>query len=117
MAEKEDALDRKGAWIERMFDKLFSAMTQNPWATLLVLSVGLNFMQYSEAKDKDDKWRADITALNEKINAAVEYRVEKETTKQLQPIQAQQNRTDSRIDTSLQRLDETVEKVNKKYNR
>lgn len=116
MAVNEDALDRKGAWIERMFDRLYAAVLKNPYATLLVLSVGLNFMQYQEAKTKDENWRKDITALNEKINAAVERGVERETARQIAPIKAQQDSTNRKLDTSLNRLNNTIENVDKKYN-
>ncbi|RZJ91831.1 MAG: hypothetical protein EOO20_03975 [Chryseobacterium sp.] len=117
MSEKEDVIDRKGAWIERMFDRLFSAITQNPWATLLVLSVGLNLLQYQEAKDKDNAWRKDITSLNEKINQAVEKRVEFETTKQIAPIKAQQDSTSKKVDTSLININGTVESVKQYFNK
>jgi hypothetical protein len=44
---KQDMIDRKAAWLERMFDRLFIAVQQNPFATMLILSVGLNFWQYN----------------------------------------------------------------------
>lgn len=115
--EQQDIIDRKGAWIERMFDRLFSAIKENPFATLLVLSVGLNFMQYQEAKNKDKAWRADITSLNEKINAAVKERVLSELPKQLEPIRASQDSSSKKVDTSLNNINETVQSVKKYFDK
>lgn len=109
MSEKNDAIDRKGAWIERMFDRIYAAVKENPLATLLVLSVGLNFMQYQEAKRQAERWRVDITTLNEKINAAVEKRVEYETTKQMAPLK-------KNVDTSLINVNGTVETIKEYFN-
>lgn len=111
MSENNDILDRKGAWIERMFDRIYNGIKENPTATVLVLSIGLNFMQYREAKQLAKEWKADITALNEKINVAIEKSVERQLGEKMEPIINSNNK----LDTALTKMDRTVENFKKKY--
>lgn len=111
MNEKSDLIDRKGAWIERMFDRVFAAIKENPYATLLVLSVALNFMQYREAKQSFKDWQNDTKALNEKINIAIEKSVERQLGEKMEPIINSNNK----LDTALTKMDKTVENFKKKY--
>lgn len=115
--EKQDMLDRKGAWIERMFDRLFSAVQKNPFATLLILSIGLNFWQYNINNEMNRLRIQDITMLNEKINVAVAAGVQRELPKQLAPYQAQQDSNSKKLDTSLINLNGTVESVKQYFNK
>lgn len=80
-ANSQDIIDRKAAWMERMFDKLFFALQLNPYATMLILSVGLNFWQYSINNEMNQLRIKDITMLNEKINVAIEKGVQTELTR------------------------------------
>lgn len=114
---KQDMIDRKAAWLERMFDRLFIAVQQNPFATMLILSVGLNFWQYNVINEMNRLRIQDITMLNEKINIAVAKGVERELPKQLAPYKEQQDSNSKRLDTSLINLNGTVESVKQYFNR
>ncbi|NII81760.1 MULTISPECIES: hypothetical protein [unclassified Pedobacter] len=117
MSENEDVIDRKGAWIERMFDRLYSAVTQNPWATLLVLSVGLNFMLISMNSDLQQARLDDEKKSNQEMIDEVRRSVQRETTKQIAPIKAQQDSIVKNVDTSLININGTVESVKKYFNK
>lgn len=114
---KQDMIDRKAAWLERMFDRLFIAVQQNPFATMLILSVGLNFWQYNVINEMNRLRIQDITMLNEKINIAVAKGVERELPKQLAPYKEQQDSNSKRLDTSLINLNGTVESVKQYFNK
>lgn len=113
--DKQDMMDRKAAWIERMFDRLFAAVEKDPKATLLVLSVALNFWMFSIITNLNKLRIADITLLNEKINKAVEQSVKNELPKQMAPYKEQQDSNNKKLDSSLINLDGTVEKVKQYY--
>lgn len=117
IATKQDMIDRKAAWLERMFDRLFIAVQQNPFATMLLLSVGLNFWQYNVINEMNRLRIQDITMLNEKINIAVAKGVERELPKQLAPYKEQQDSNSKRLDTSLINLNGTVESVKQYFNK
>jgi hypothetical protein len=117
MSEKEDVIDRKGAWIERMFDRLFLAIKENPFATLLVLSVGLNFMLISMNSDLQQARLDDEKKSNQEMIDEVRRSVQKETTKQIAPIKAQQDSIVKNVDTSLININGTVESVKKYFNK
>jgi hypothetical protein len=110
-SEKQDMVDRKAAWIERMFDRLFAAVGANPTAAILVLSAGLNFWQFSINKDINELRISDNARLNEKINAAVEKSVERKLPEHLAPYEAKQDSISKNMDTSLYNLNGTVESV------
>lgn len=114
---KQDLVDRKAAWIERMFDRIFIAVQKNPFATLLILSIGLNFWQYNINNEMNRLRIQDITLLNEKINVAVAAGVQRELPKQLAPYQAQQDSNSKKLDTSLTNLNGTVESVKQYFNK
>lgn len=114
---KQDMIDRKAAWLERMFDRMFIAVQQNPFATMLLLSVGLNFWQYNVINEMNRLRIQDITMLNEKINIAVAKGVERELPKQLAPYKEQQDSNSKRLDTSLINLNGTVESVKQYFNK
>ncbi|SHG08036.1 hypothetical protein [Pedobacter caeni] len=114
---KQDMIDRKAAWFERMFDRLFFAVQQNPFATMLLLSVGLNFWQYNVINEMNRLRIQDITMLNEKINVAVAKGVERELPRQLAPYKEQQDSNSKRLDTSLINLNGTVESVKQYFNK
>lgn len=117
MAEKQDMIDRKGAWIERMFDRLFSAIQSNPFATLLILSIGLNYMQFADNREMTRLRIEDISSLNEKINTAVYKNLQKELPIQLAPYKEQQDSNSKKLDTSLHNLNGTVESVKEYFNK
>lgn len=114
---KQDLIDRKTAWIERMFDRLFMAVQQNPFATMLILSVGLNFWQYNINNEMNRLRIQDITMLNEKINMAVVTGVQRELPRQLAPYKEQQDSNSRKLDTSLLNLNGTVESVKRYFNK
>lgn len=110
-------LDRKMSWLERMFDRLFSAIQKDMKGTLLILSIGMNFY---------------ITNLYIKLNASskeemineVRRSVQRELPKSLAPIQAKQDSISKNIDsmnknvdTSLINLNGTVETVKQYFNK
>jgi len=111
--QKQDMVDRKAAWIERIFDKLYTATIKNPYGALLVVSVMMNIWQFNINANKDVMWREDITKLNDKINAAVERSVQRELPKQMAPIQAKQDSLNKNVDTSLLNLNGTLESFKK----
>lgn len=113
----QDLIDRKTAWIERMFDRLFMAVQQNPFATMLILSVGLNFWQYNINNEMNRLRIQDITMLNEKINMAVVTGVQRELPRQLAPYKEQQDSNSRKLDTSLLNLNGTVESVKRYFNK
>ena len=115
-AETQDMIDRKAAWIERMFDRLFTAVQLNPFATMLLLSVAMNFWQYSALNEMNRLRIKDITSLNEKINLAVEKGVRQELPRQLAPYKEQQDSNNKKLDTSLIHLNGTVESVRRYIN-
>lgn len=108
---KQDMVDRKAAWLERMFDRLFAAVQQNVFATLLVLAVGVIFWQQATINRLNELRIADITSLNEKINVAVERSVERKLPEKLAPYEAKQDSISKNVDTSLYNLNGTVESV------
>lgn len=117
MSEKEDVIDRKGAWIERMFDRLYLAVTQNPWAALLVLSVGLNFMLIRMNGNLQEARLTDSQASKKEIIDEVRRSVRLETTRQITPIKAQQDSVLKNVDTSLTNINGTVESVKQYFNK
>jgi len=110
---KQDMVDRKAAWVERIFDKLYAATIKNPYGALLVVSVLMNIWQFNINANKDVRWQEDITKLNDKINAAVERSVQRELPKQMVTIQAKQDSVSKNVDTSLLNLNGTLETVRK----
>lgn len=117
MSENEDVIDRKGAWIERMFDRLFIAIKENPFATLLVLSVGLNFMLINMNSNLQQARLDDEKKSNKEMIDEVRRSVERETTKQIAPIKAQQDSIVKNVDTSLININGTVESVKKYFDK
>lgn len=115
--EQQDIIDRKGAWIERMFDRLFSAIKENPFATLLVLSVGLNFMLMNMNSTLQEARLTDSKASKKEILDEVRKSVERETAKQLEPIKASQDSSSKKVDTSLNNINETVQSVKEYFNK
>jgi len=108
---KQDMIDRKAAWIERMFDRLFGAIQKNPYATIAVISIAMNIWQFNIGTDKDAARILDITQLNEKVNKAIEARVEQKVSEKMAPIQAQQEDQNKKLDTSLNKFDNTMKAV------
>jgi len=109
MTTKQDAIDRKGAFIERMFDRLYAAIKENPLATILVFSVALNFWViklYIEL----------IKTSKEEMIAEVRSTVKIETEQYMKPIKAQQDSVIKNVDTSLININGTVEQVKKYFN-
>lgn len=104
VAEKQDMLDRKAAWIERMFERLFSAIQKDVKGTLLVLSVGLNFYIVNLYVNLQQTTKQEMIA-------EVRRSVRAEIPKQMAPIQAQQDSIIKNVDTSLLNLNGTVESV------
>lgn len=108
---KQDMVDRKAAWVERMFDRLFAAIQKNPYATIAVISVGMNIWQFNIGTDKDRLRIQDITTLNEKVNMAIEKRVDEKVSEKMVPIQAKTDSVTSNIDTSLTNLNGIVNSI------
>lgn len=104
---KQDVIDRKAALLERIFDKLFSAVKENVFATLLVLAIIVIFWQQSTIND--------ITALRlaekDKSKEEMINEVRRTVERQLVPIQAQTDSNSRKLDTSLINLNGTVETV------
>lgn len=105
--EKQDMLDRKGAWIERMFDRLFSAIQKNILATVLVISIGYNIYQSSRVDGFQDK----LIELSYKQKEEMIDEVRRSVSTQLTPIREKQDSNSSKLDTSLIELNSTVRKV------
>src|SRR4051812_48985533 len=97
--EQQDIIDRKAAWVERAFDKLFSGIKENPLATLLVLSVGLNIMLMNMNSNLQEARLNDNQASKKEILDEVRNSVQRETTKQLAPIKASQDSSSKKVDT------------------
>jgi len=114
---KLDALDRKGAWVERMFDRVFKAAREDTKATIIVVLLGWIIWQQITINEANRLRIADITALNEKINLATEKSVERKLNEKLAPIQAKQDSTSKAVDTTLLNLNGTVESVRKYINK
>lgn len=110
---KQDMVDRKAAWLERMFDRLFSAIQKDVKGTLLILSVAFNFYLANLYIDLNK------SSKDEMINE-VRKTAQIEVSKQLAPIQAQQqaaqDSNSSKLDTSLINLNETVKSVKQYFN-
>ncbi|MBB2148779.1 hypothetical protein [Pedobacter gandavensis] len=115
--EKQDMVDRKAAWIERMFDRLFTAMQKNMTATVLILSLGLNFYQYTLKNEVDALRLAEYAKSKEEMILEVRRSVQRELPKQLAPYQAQQDSNSKKLDTSLINLNGTVESVKQYFNK
>lgn len=111
--QKQDMFDRKMGFIERMFDKITTAISNDVKGTILAISVMVNVWLMREISDVNRLRIEDITSLNEKINIAVEKRVSNEIPKQLAPYKEQQDSNSKKLDTSLINLNGTVEKVQK----
>lgn len=102
MSAKQDVLDRKGAWVERMFDRIYNGIKENPLAVLLALSVMLNFFVIKLYVDT-------INKSKEELVAEVRRTVKFETERQMMPIIAQQDSVIKNVDTSLTNINGTVE--------
>lgn len=111
---KQDMVDRKAAWIERMFDRLFTAIQKDVKGTLLILSVGFNFYLANLYIDLNK-------SSKEEMISEVRKSARVEVSKQLAPIQAQQQaQQDSatvKLDTSLSNLDGTVKTLKEYFNK
>lgn len=114
---KQDMMDRKLSFLERSFDRLFAAVQQNQLATMLILSIGLNFWQFNINNELNRLRIADITSLNEKVNQAVEKSVSRKLPEQLAPYKDQQDSNTKKLDTSLINLNGTVESVKQYFNK
>lgn len=110
---KQDMVDRKAAWIEKMFKLLFSSIQNDLKGTFLVLAVIVIIWQQITINTLNTLRIQDITSLNEKINAAVEKRVESKVSEQMVPLQAKQDSLSNNVDTSLLNLNGTLETVKK----
>jgi hypothetical protein len=110
---KQDMVDRKGAWIERMFDRLFAAILKSPYATLLVLSVILNYILIDMVIDEKQARLDDKTVSNKEMIDEVRRSVQRELPKQMETIQAKQDSVSKNVDTSLLNLNGTLETVRK----
>ena len=108
---KQDVIDRKAALLERIFDKLFSAVKENVFATLLVLAIIVIFWQQSTINDITALRLAEKDKSKEEMINEVRRNVERELAKQLVPIQAQTDSNSRKLDTSLINLNGTVETV------
>lgn len=108
---KQDVIDRKAAWIERMFTMLFAAIQKNLLGTILILSLFLNFYQYNLKNDLDAQRLADAAQSKEEMINEVRRSVRQELPRQIAPIQAQQDSMNKKVDTSLINLNGTVESV------
>ena len=110
---KQDMVDRKAAWIERMFDRLFAAIQKDTKVAIIVVLVGVVIWQQIISNKKDERWIADITKLNDKINAAVERSVERQLDIKMIPIEAKQDSVYKNVDTSLNNLNGSIETFKK----
>lgn len=110
--QKQDMIDRKGAWIERMFDRLFSAIQKDTKGTIMILSVALNFY---------------LAHLYIKLNATTKEEMIKEVRnsvqRQVAPLYVKQDSIKTSMDslkmnadTSLSNLNGTVESVKQYFN-
>lgn len=104
---KQDMIDRKGAWLERMFDRLFAAILKNPFAALLVLAVAGLFYQQGVINHINELRLSD----KDKSNQEMVNEVRRTVDHQMAPIQAQTDSNSRKIDTSLINLNGTVESV------
>lgn len=111
--EKQDMVDRKAAWIERMFDRLFAAIQKNPFAALLVMSVGLNMWVIKMNSDLQQARLNDSALSKKELIDEVRRSVTRELPKQIAPIQAKQDSVSKNVDTSLINLNGTLETVKK----
>lgn len=110
---KQDMVDRKAAWIERMFDRLFAAIQKNPLATLLVISVGLNVWVIKMNSDLQQARLNDNALSKKEMIDEVRRSVQRELPKQMVPLQAKQDSLSNNVDTSLLNLNGTLETVKK----
>ncbi len=108
---KQDMVDRKAAWIERMFDRLFAAIQKNPFATIAVLSLSMNIWQFSINNHINELRLSDKDKSNADIVAEVRRTVDRELPKKLAPYEAKQDSISKNVDTSLYNLNGTVESV------
>ena len=98
---KQDMIDRKGAWIERMFDRLYIAVVKNPWAALLVLSIGLNFYVINLLIK---------TVISSKDEMVTEVRRSVKT--EFAPIKAKQDSISNNVDSMGKKVDTSLINVN-----
>ncbi len=110
---KQDMVDRKAAWIERMFDRLFAAIQKNPFAALLVISVGLNVWVIKMNSDLQQARLNDNALSKKEMIDEVRRSVQRELPKQMVPIQARQDSVSKNVDTSLNNLNGALETVKK----
>ncbi len=85
---KQDVIDRKAAWLERMFDRLFEAILRNPFAALLVLAVAGLFYQQGIINDVNALRLADKDKSNQDMINEVRRSVKAEIPKQMAPLQS-----------------------------
>lgn len=110
MAENEDALDRKAAWLERWFTTLFAAIKENVFATLLILAIGIIFWQQTIINTKNEQ----IIAEKEASKAEMIKEVRSTVSRQLAPVIANNDSATKRLDTSLTRVEKTINKLESK---
>lgn len=113
----QDMVDRKAAWLERMFDRLFGAVQKDTKGTIMILSIALNFYVINLYLKLTASSKAEMIQ-------EVRRSVRQELPKQMAPIQAKQDsiskNVDSmskNVDTSLTNLNGTVESVKQYFDK
>lgn len=110
---KQDMVDRKAAWIERMFDRLFLAFQKDLKGALLIIAIGvIIWQQYAIIGEKQARLDDNKVSKKEMIDE-VRRNMEIELPKRIAPIQATQDSIGKNVDTSLLRLNGTLETVKK----
>jgi uncharacterized protein YoxC len=101
---KQDVIDRKGAWLERMFDRLFGAIQKDTKGTIMILSIALNFYVVNLYLDT-------VASSKDEMIAEVRSSVKRETAKQLAPVQARQDSISNNVDSMGKKVDTSITSV------
>ncbi|WP_285011183.1 hypothetical protein [Pedobacter faecalis] len=113
----QDVIDRKGAWFERMFDRLFLAIKENPYGTIAIVSVLINVWLLNIIIEGYQDRLNDNRASKDEMISEVRNSVRREIPKQMEPIKAKQDSISKSVDTTLLNINGTVESVKEYFNK
>jgi len=112
---KKDFIDRKIGFIERVFDKLFIAISKDLKTTVIVLClmvIGFLAVNNNDLRDKivEDK-EVSYNKMLEIITRQVNYKVNKEMKSETSNLEKKVDHANKKADSTSQNLDALLNKI------
>lgn len=107
---KEDFIDRKTGFIERMFDKLFFAASRDVKSTIIVVLIMTNFWSLLELRESDKDRISDIQEYSDRITEEVRRRLIPEINKK---VDARTEKIETKVDSASTTLEYIKDEITK----